>query len=194
MVGMAGIGCEIAASGRLPPVDAAVGAVVEIACDESGFSGTNLLHSATPVITHASVDLSAGGAIGLNTALRSGFRFSPHEFKSGQFLHGPDASEALEWLLAALKGRAHVHLVDKEFFRVTRIVDLLLAEPSYAAGTRLTQNHRPAASRPLPGQALGRKRPGCLSRGLRRPGPAQTAAAGPRSGSSRPGMRWYETG
>jgi hypothetical protein len=26
-------------------------------------------------------------------------------------------------------GRAHVHLVDKEFFLVTRIVDLLLTEP-----------------------------------------------------------------
>jgi hypothetical protein len=29
----------------------------------------------------------------------------------------------------------HVHLVDKEYFLVTRIVDLLLAEPSYAAST-----------------------------------------------------------
>jgi len=46
--------------GGLPPVDAVAGAVVEIACDESGFSGTNLLDPATPVITHASVDLSAG--------------------------------------------------------------------------------------------------------------------------------------
>ena len=78
-------------------------------------------------------------------ALRSGFRFSPNEFKSGQFLRGPAASEALEWFLAALSGRAHVHLVDKEYFLVTRIVDLFLAEPSYAAGTRLTQHHRPAA-------------------------------------------------
>ena len=131
--------------GGLPPVDAVIGAVVEIACDESGFSGTNLLHSAAPVITHASVDLSVGEAIGLITALRSGFRFSPHEFKSGKFLRGPGAGEALEWFLAALNGRACVHLVDKEFFLVTRIVDLLLAEPSYAAGTRLTQEHRPAA-------------------------------------------------
>ena len=118
---------------------------MEIACDESGFSGTNLLHSASPVITHASVDLSAAEATALITALRSRFRFSPHELKSGQFLRGPDAGEALEWFLAALSGRAHVHLVDKEFFLVTRIVDLLLAEPSYAAGTRLTQEQRPAA-------------------------------------------------
>jgi len=131
--------------GGLPPADAVVGAVVEIACDESGFSGTNLLHSSEPVITHASVDLSAGEAVWLTTALRSGFRFSPHEFKSGRFLRGPGAGEALEWFLTALTGRAHVHLVDKEFFLVTRIVDLLLTEPSYAAGTRLTQDHRPAA-------------------------------------------------
>jgi hypothetical protein len=130
--------------GGLPPVDA-LADVAEIACDESGFSGTNLLHSATPVITHASVDLSAGEATGLITALRSRFRFSPNELKSGQFLRGPGAGEALEWFLAELDGRAHVHLVDKEYFLVTRIVDLLLAEPSYAAGTRLTQDHRPAA-------------------------------------------------
>ncbi len=131
--------------GGLPPVGAAAGAVVEIACDESGFSGTNLLHAATPVITHASVDLSAGEATRLIAELRSGFRFSPHEFKSGQFLRRSAASDALKWFLAVLTGRAHVHLVDKEFFLVTRIVDLLLAEPSYAAGTRLSQGNRPAA-------------------------------------------------
>ncbi len=32
--------------GGLPPVDTVTGAVVEIASDESGFSGTNLLHPA----------------------------------------------------------------------------------------------------------------------------------------------------
>jgi hypothetical protein len=126
-------------------VDTVAGAVVEIACDESGFSGTNLLHPASPVIAHASVDLRVGEAVELITALRSGFRFSPHEFKSGQFLRSPVAGEALEWFLTVLRGRAHVHLVDKEYFLVTRIVDLLLAEPSYAAGTCLTQEQRPAA-------------------------------------------------
>jgi hypothetical protein len=131
--------------GGLPPVDAAAGAVVEIACDESGFSGTNLLDPAIPVITHASVDLSTGEAADLIAALRSGFRWSLNEVKSGQFLRGPNAGAALEWFLTALTGRAHVQLVDKEYFLVTRIVDLFLAEPSYAAGTRLTQEHRPAA-------------------------------------------------
>jgi hypothetical protein len=126
-------------------VDTVAGAVVEIACDESGFSGTNLLHPASPTIAHASVDLRVGEAAELITALRSGFGFSRHEFKSGPFLRSPAAGQALEWFLAALRGRAHVHLVDKEYFLVTRIVDLLLAEPSYAAGTCLTQEQRPAA-------------------------------------------------
>ena len=131
--------------GGLPPGDGLEGAVVEIACDESGFSGTNLLDAATPVITHASVDLCVGEAVELIAALRSGFRCSLQEFKSGQFLRGPQAGESLEWFLTALGGRAHVLLVDKEYFLVTRIVDLFLAEPSYAAGTRLSQDHRPAA-------------------------------------------------
>jgi hypothetical protein len=131
--------------GGLPPVDAVAGPVVEIACDESGFSGTNLLDPATPVITHASVDLCVDEAVELIATLRSGFRWSPREFKSGQLLRSPKAGQALEWFFATLRGRAHIHLVDKEYFLVTRIVDLFLAEPSYAAGTRLTQELRPAA-------------------------------------------------
>jgi hypothetical protein len=131
--------------GGLPVADTVAGAVVEIACDESGFSGSNLLDPASPVITHASVDLRVGEAAELVTTLRSGFRFSPHEFKSAQFLRSPAGSEAMEWFVGALRGRAHVHLVDKEYFLVTRIVDLLLAEPSYAAGTRLALEQRPAA-------------------------------------------------
>ena len=131
--------------GGLPPADVVSGTVVAIACDESGFSGSNLLDPVSPVITHASVDLCASEAVELVTTLQSEFRFSPHEFKSGQFLRSPAAAETMEWFLAALRGRAHVHLVDKEYFLVTRIVDLLLAEPSYAAGTRLTLEQRPAA-------------------------------------------------
>jgi hypothetical protein len=66
--------------GGLPPVDAIAGTVVEIACDESGFSGTNLLHPGMPGIPHASVDLRVAEAVELMTALRAGVRFAPHEF------------------------------------------------------------------------------------------------------------------
>src|SRR5689334_11464394 len=126
-----GLGVRSPFQGGLPPVSTVTGPVVAIACDESGFSGTNLLDPATPVITHASDGLSTDEAAGLMAELRSGFRSSPHEFKSGQFLRGSGAGQVQEWYLTALNGRAYVHLVDKEFFIVTRIVDLLLAELSY---------------------------------------------------------------
>src|SRR6185295_14018893 len=114
MVGMASVPVvRLPLQGGLPPVAVPAGVVVEIACDESGFSGTNLLDPVTPVIIHASVDLSVEEAAALITALRSGFRLSPTEFKSGPFLRGPRATEALERFLAALPGRAHIHLVDK---------------------------------------------------------------------------------
>ena len=143
--------------GGLPPADRVDDAVVEIACDESGFSGTNLLDAATPVFTHASVDLCADEAVDLILGLRSGLRWSRSEFKSGRFLRGPDAGDAQARLLAALTGRAHVHVVDKEYFLVTRIVDLFLLEPSYAAGTRLTEEHRaPALGLYRAGRTTGR--------------------------------------
>jgi hypothetical protein len=131
--------------GGLPPMEDRAGPVVEIACDESGFSGTNLLDAATPVITHASVDLCLDEAAELVGRLRSGFRFPLEEFKSGHLLRDPQAETSLAWFLAELRGRAQVQVVDKEYFLVTRIVDLFLAEPSYAAGTRLSSQHRPAA-------------------------------------------------
>ncbi|GAB3870386.1 hypothetical protein [Terrabacter terrigena] len=134
--------------GGLPPLETAgspVLPVIEIACDESGFSGSNLLDAATPVFTHASVDLGLDEAAALVEELRSGFHWPRGEFKSGQLLRGPRARDVWEPLLAALTDRAHVQVVDKEFFLVTRVVDLLLAEPTYAAGTRLSQHLRPAA-------------------------------------------------
>src|SRR4051812_21912398 len=110
--------------GGLSPTGDLGESVVEIACDESGFSGSNLLDGATPLFTHASVDLHLDEAVGLIDALRSGFRWSFDELKSGQFLRSPQAGEAKESFLAALDGRAHVHLIDKEYFLATRVIDL----------------------------------------------------------------------
>src|SRR3954471_496529 len=131
-----GTATRLPLQGGLPSSARMTDTVVEIACDESGFSGTNLLDAATPVFTHASVDLSVDEARALVAALRSERGSSLHELKSGQLLRGPRAAEALAWLLDELHGRAHVLVVDKEYFVVTRIVDLFLSEPSYAAGTR----------------------------------------------------------
>jgi hypothetical protein len=115
---------------------------LEVACDESGFSGTNLLDPTSEVITHASVHLDARTAAEYVALIRSRFRYSATEYKSTQLLR---QRPALEWLLRTLPGRAHVHLTDKSFFVVTRLVDYLIGDPSYAAGTSLAPELRPMA-------------------------------------------------
>src|SRR5215207_5689215 len=115
---------------------------LEIACDESGFTGTNLLDPTSPVITHASVHLDRPAAAEILTLVRARFRHTSTEYKATQLLRQP---QDLEWLLGSLQGVGHVHLTDKPFFITCRLVDFLLGEPTYAAGTSLATDLRPAA-------------------------------------------------
>jgi hypothetical protein len=115
---------------------------VEIACDESGFSGTNLLDPASPVITHASVDLAVPAAADVIAVLRSRFR-SRAEYKSNQLLR-PEQRPALEWFLTTLGGHAHVHVIDKTQYVAARVLELFIGDPSYADGTSLARDHSEA--------------------------------------------------
>ena len=112
---------------------------VEVACDESGFSGTNLLDPASPVITHASVDLSVPAAADVIDVLRARLHRRT-EYKSNQLLR-PEQRPALEWLLTTLQGHAHVHVIDKTAYVAARVVELFTEEPSYGAGTSLGTDH-----------------------------------------------------
>ncbi len=115
---------------------------VDIACDESGFSGSNLLDPASPVITHASVDLATSEASEVVAILQSRLRHRS-EYKSNQLLR-PQQRPALEWFLSALRGRAHVHVIDKTGYVAARVLALFTEEPSYGAGTRLGRDHSDA--------------------------------------------------
>ncbi|NIK56804.1 DUF3800 domain-containing protein [Kribbella shirazensis] len=117
---------------------------VEIACDESGFSGSNLLDPVSPVITHASVDLSLPAAAEVIAVLRSRLRYRT-EYKSNQLLR-PEQRPALEWLLTTLRGHAHVHAIDKTAYVAARVLELFTEEPSYGAGTRLGTDHSEAVA------------------------------------------------
>jgi hypothetical protein len=115
---------------------------VEIACDESGFSGSNLLDPASPVITHASVDLAVPEATEVVAVLRSRLR-RRSEYKSSQLLR-PGQLPALEWFLTCLRGRAHVHVIDKTGYVAARVLELFTEEPSYGAGTSLGRDRSDA--------------------------------------------------
>jgi hypothetical protein len=117
---------------------------VEIACDESGFSGSNLLDPVSPVITHASVDLPVPAAADVIAVLRTRLRRRT-EYKSNQLLR-PEQRPALEWLLTTLRGHAHVHTIDKTAYVAARVLELFTEEPSYGAGTSLGTDHSEAVA------------------------------------------------
>jgi hypothetical protein len=111
---------------------------VEVACDESGSEGENLVAGNTDVFAHASVRLAGEPAAACVRELRARIRSPAVEYKAGHLLrekHRP----VLEWLLGPagpILGQAHVHLTDKAFFVVGRLVDLLLGDA--AADTAAT--------------------------------------------------------
>jgi hypothetical protein len=111
--------------------------LVEIACDESGFSGTNLLDPDTRVFTHASVQLGPGEARRAVEELRDRSRYVAGEYKSARlFKQRP----ALTWLLGPdgpLLGRAAVQLTDKYFLLAGRLSALFAAGFDYRTGTSL---------------------------------------------------------
>ncbi len=101
----------------------------EIACDESGFSGGNLVgpgHSA--VFVHASVRLDPGAAAAVVGDVHRSIGAKGGEYKSAELMR-PRHRPVLRWLLdpsGPLAGVARVHLVDTRLFVLVRVVDVLL--------------------------------------------------------------------
>ena len=103
---------------------------LEIACDESGFSGGNLVgRGHSPVFAHASIRIDSDTASQLVQQLRQeiGAR-GEGEYKSAEILR-PRRRPIVLWLLgpsSPIHGNAHVHLTDTRFFVLARMVDVLL--------------------------------------------------------------------
>src|ERR687898_732066 len=107
---------------------------IEIACDESGFSGGNLVGAGhSPIFAHASVriELEAAGELIQHLRREIGAR-GEGEYKSPEILR-PRRRPIVLWLLgpsSSIHGNAHVHLTDTRFFVLARMVDVLLgAQP-----------------------------------------------------------------
>ncbi|WP_345618060.1 hypothetical protein [Streptomyces ziwulingensis] len=109
---------------------------VEVACDESGSDGENLTGGNTDVFAHAGVRLPVAAAAASLGTIRERIRSPAQEYKANHLLREKHRA-VLEWLLGPagpLHGRAHVHLTEKTFLVVDRVVGLLLGDPAEAVG------------------------------------------------------------
>ena len=142
-----------------------VGDAFEIACDESGFSGGNLVGSGhSPVFVHASVRLDPGTAESVVAHIRRSIGAKSGEYKAAELLR-PRHRTVLRWFLDAagpLAGASRVHLVDTRFFVLARVVDVLLGSaPVLGSDT-------PGEDPPLREQALTLYRAGEHAYGAQR--------------------------
>ena len=130
-----------------PHRQAPTGRLVEVACDESGSEGENLVGGNTDVFAHASVRLSAESAANCIEEIRGRIRSPALEYKANHLLrekHRP----VLTWLLGPsgpILGQAHVHLTDKAFFVVDRVVEVLAGAGAAAGAARTLYREGPRA-------------------------------------------------
>ncbi|GLZ28848.1 hypothetical protein Lesp02_10380 [Lentzea sp. NBRC 105346] len=92
--------------------------MIEIACDESGSEGTNLVGGVTDVFAHASVGISRSVAEDCVRRIRDWIRSPAVEYKANHLLREKNRA-VLEWFLgprSPIHGNAFVHLVDKALF------------------------------------------------------------------------------
>ena len=118
----------------------------EIACDESGWEGTNLVAANSDVIAYASVRLSAETAAECLTELGGRASTVRREYKASHVLRADRASLArLLGPAGPLHGNAFVHLTDKAHFVVGRVFDLVLGQSADTASAGLSPDPRLAA-------------------------------------------------
>jgi hypothetical protein len=107
---------------------------LEITCDESGYEGEKLIGTTTDVFAHAGVRLGAEAARACLSELRDRIRSPATQYKATHLLrekHRP----VLVWLLgpsSPLFRRAHVYLIDKVYYVLGKLADVLLADPAGA--------------------------------------------------------------
>lgn len=138
--------------------------VHEIACDESGWEGANLVAGSSDVIAYASVRLSVDAAAAWLRELSGRGARVMREYKASHVLRADRRSTVTSLLGPAglVHGNAFVHLTEKAYFVVARLLDLLLGGSADTASAGLAPDRRLTAlaltlSREGP-EAFGRDR------------------------------------
>ncbi|MEV0713093.1 hypothetical protein [Asanoa sp. NPDC050611] len=117
---------------------------LDIACDESGYEGQQLVSSPTTVFAHGSVHLTWEAAADCMAELRARIRSPATEYKANHLLREKHRA-VLVWLLGPdgpVHGRAHVLLVDKPRFLLRQVLGQLIDAPERAATLPVTDEPR----------------------------------------------------
>jgi hypothetical protein len=117
---------------------------LEIACDESGWEGSNLAAGNSDVIAHASVRLDTDVAAEYIRALRDRSGQPSYEYKASHLLRAKGGSGLAGFLgpSGPVHGRARVHLTHKPCFVVSRVLDLFVGDSVDATSLGLRPDHR----------------------------------------------------
>jgi hypothetical protein len=106
-------------------------AALEIVCDESGYEGEKLIDTTTDVFAHAGVRLDPAAARDSLAELRRRVRSPATQYKANH-LQREKHRAVLVWFLGPggpLAGRSHVYVIDKVYFLLGKLADVLLADP-----------------------------------------------------------------
>ncbi|GAA2588315.1 hypothetical protein GCM10010435_78350 [Winogradskya consettensis] len=119
---------------------------LEIACDESGYEGEKLIDTTTDVFAHAGVRLGTDVAAACLAELRRRIRSPATEYKATHLLREKHRA-VLVWFLgpsSPLFRNAHVYLIDKVYFALGKLTDVMTSEP-VAAGLAADGRSRAAS-------------------------------------------------
>lgn len=116
----------------------------EIACDESGWEGANLVAGNSDVIAYASVRLSVDAATECLRELSGRAGHMEREYKASHVLRADRRSTVRSLLSSAgpLHGKAFVHLTEKAYFVVGRLLDLFLGQLADVASAGVIADRR----------------------------------------------------
>lgn len=113
-----------------------------ISCDESGSEGENVAGAQHRVFCHGSVDLALDEATILMAEIRDRLKSNSAEIKSSAIVRHEPLLRELFGPDGRLAGRAIMVLFDKQYFVVSKVIDLLVEELAYENGVRLHQDLR----------------------------------------------------
>ncbi|MEV6966063.1 hypothetical protein AB0M47_13190 [Hamadaea sp. NPDC051192] len=129
------------------PIDISRHPALEIACDESGWEGSNFAAANSGVIAYASVRLSVDDAEACVRLLRGRTERQHHEFKAGHLIRNTDGAGLAAFLGpdGPVHGRAWVHLTHKSCFIIGRVLDIFLGDFADTVSLGLRPDPRLAA-------------------------------------------------